>query len=70
MQTAKQNIEIFKQAASRAEREGRFDAVAELRYGKIKDAEQEIAQIQEELNRIDNQEAMIKEEVTTMISLR
>ena len=64
MQTAKQNIETFKQAASRAEREGRFDAVAELRYGKIKDAEQEIAQIQEELNRIDNQEAMIKEEVT------
>lgn len=64
MQTAKQNIETFKQDASRAEREGRFDEVAELRYGKIKDAKQVITQIQEELNHIDNQEAMIKEEVT------
>ncbi len=63
VQAIKAEIEEYKQAADRAEREGDFGRVAELRYGKIQQAEQTLAKLQEEL--AANQEtSLIKEEVT------
>jgi len=63
IQTAKKAIEDFKLEAERAEREGNYGKVAEIRYGKIKDEEEKLASLQTELQK--NQEnALIKEEVT------
>ena len=64
VQTAKDNIENYKLEAERAEREGNYGLVAEIRYGKIKKEEEKLAQLQIELE--NNQEnALIKEEVTS-----
>ena len=63
VQQIKANIEEYKQLADKAEREGDFGRVAELRYGKIQQEEQTLAELQKELEA--NQEtALIKEEVT------
>jgi len=63
VQTIKANIEEFKHQAQKAEREGDFGLVAELRYGKIQQEEQLLNKLQNELTA--NQEtALIKEEVT------
>ncbi|MEE3149307.1 MAG: ATP-dependent Clp protease ATP-binding subunit, partial [Bacteroidota bacterium] len=63
IQNAKQDIENFKLEAERAEREGNYGLVAELRYGKIKQAQEELEKLQEQLAaQADN--SLIKEEVT------
>ena len=64
IQNAKHEIEKLKFDAERAEREGDYGRVAEIRYGKIKALEDEIARVQEELRNTQGSEAMIKEEVT------
>jgi len=64
IQNAKQDIENFKLEAERAEREGNYGLVAELRYGKIKQAQEELEKLQEQLAaQADN--SLIKEEVTS-----
>ncbi|MEZ7495221.1 ATP-dependent chaperone ClpB [Leeuwenhoekiella aequorea] len=64
IQNAKQDIENFKLEAERAEREGNYGLVAELRYGKIKEAQEELEKLQIALaNQGEN--TLIKEEVTS-----
>ena len=63
IQTTKKSIEDFKLEAERAEREGDYGKVAEIRYGKIKAEEEKLIALQADLQK--NQEnALIKEEVT------
>ena len=64
IQNAKHEIEELKFDAEKAEREGDYGRVAEIRYGKIKSLEDEIAKVQEELRTAQGAVAMIKEEVT------
>ena len=64
IQQNKQQMEQLKFEAERAEREGDYGKVAEIRYGKLKALEDEIAHIQEQLKQTQGGEAMIKEEVT------
>ena len=64
LQQTKQNIEDLKLKADRAEREGNYAEVAEIRYGKLQEAEQKIAKLQDELNAQSTENALIKEEVT------
>ena len=64
IQNAKHSIEDLKLQAERAEREGDYGRVAEIRYGQIKAAEEEIAKVQSELHSTQGSSAMIKEEVT------
>ncbi|MBQ3244315.1 MAG: ATP-dependent chaperone ClpB [Bacteroidaceae bacterium] len=64
IQGAKQQIEELKFEAEKAEREGDYGRVAEIRYGKIKALEDEIQKVQEELRSAQGCVAMIKEEVT------
>ncbi len=49
IQTKKKEIEAFRTEADRAERAGDFGKVAEIRYGKIKDAEEELEKLKVEL---------------------
>ncbi len=64
IQEAKKNIEQYNLEAERAEREGNYGLVAELRYGKIKKEEEKLNALQKDFEK--NQEtAMIKEEVTS-----
>ncbi len=63
IQKSKSEIEDFKIEAEEAERQGQYERVAELRYGKIKDAEKEIEDLQQELERMKDGESLIKEEV-------
>ena len=64
IQEAKKNIEQYNLEAERAEREGNYGLVAELRYGKIKKEEEKLTALQQDFEK--NQEtAMIKEEVTS-----
>ena len=64
VQSAKENIENYKLEAERAERDGNYGLVAEIRYGKIKDEEEKLEDLQNELEK--NQEnSLIKEEVTS-----
>ena len=63
IQQNKIDIENMKFEADKAEREGDYGKVAELRYGKIQTKEQEINDIQEELHQMQGADAMIKEEV-------
>src|SRR3954453_12670889 len=62
IQTAKARIEELKQEAERAEREGDFGRVAEIRYGKIKEQEKIIADNSKELDSI-SERRLLKEEV-------
>ena len=64
IQQNKKEIEQLKFEADRAEREGDYGRVAEIRYGKRRSLENEIKSIQEELKRKQGDSAMIKEEVT------
>ena len=64
IQQNKQQIEQLKFEAERAEREGDYGKVAEIRYGKLKALEDEIARIQQQLRQTQGGNAMIKEEVT------
>ena len=63
IQTTKSEIENFKIEAERAERDGDYGKVAEIRYGKIKDAETALQTLQKKLDE-NQQNALIKEEVT------
>ena len=63
IQQNKIDIENLKFEADKAEREGDYGKVAEIRYGKIKQKEQEIASLQERLMTMQGAAAMIKEEV-------
>ncbi len=63
IQKNKQNIENFKFEADEAERRGDYGRVAELRYGKIKEAENDIEKLKKELTKIQSDFALIKEEV-------
>lgn len=64
IQQDKQQMEQLKFEAERAEREGNYGRVAEIRYGKLKELENDIAQQQDQLKNRQGAEAMVKEEVT------
>ena len=64
IQANKQQIEQLKFEADRAEREGNYGRVAEIRYGSLQALEAEIQKIQEQLRNAQGSEAMVKEEVT------
>lgn len=65
IQKAKEEIENLKYEAEQAERNGDFGKVAEIRYGKIKEAEEQLEQYKIDLAEIQANSKMIKEEVTT-----
>ena len=64
IQKTKQDIENYKLEAERAERNGDYGKVAELRYGKIKESQERLEKLQEELAEQQNAGTLIKEEVT------
>ena len=64
IQNLKKEIEDFKLEAEKAEREGDFGRVAELRYGKIKDAQEALSELEIQLAENDSGNSLIKEEVT------
>ena len=64
IQNTKLAIENFKLEAERAEREGDYGKVAELRYGKIKEAQEKLESYQKELQERQSTNSLIKEEVT------
>jgi ATP-dependent Clp protease ATP-binding subunit ClpB len=63
VQNEKLLIEDLKLQADQAERQGEYGRVAEIRYGKIKEAEAEIARLQDELIQLQAGKSLIKEEV-------
>lgn len=63
IQQYKSEIEDLKFEADRAEREGDYGKVAEIRYGKIKEIEGDIEKLQTNLDKMQGVSAMIKEEV-------
>ncbi len=65
IQKNKEQIESFKYEAEQAERKGDYGKVAEIRYGKIKEAESRIEKLKSELQSNQNELALIKEEVDT-----
>ncbi|MDA7824864.1 ATP-dependent chaperone ClpB [Flavobacteriaceae bacterium] len=65
IQNIKTEIEAFKQEADVAERDGDFGKVAELRYGKIKEANEKLVDLESNLAENENDTTLIKEEVTT-----
>ncbi len=64
IQQDKQQIEQLKFEAERAEREGNYERVAEIRYGKLKQLDDDIKNIQSQLKSTQDGNAMIREEVT------
>lgn len=64
IQQDKQEIENLKYEAERAEREGNYERVAEIRYSKLKMLEDNIKNIQQQLKNAQGAEAMVREEVT------
>ena len=62
LQKAKQTVEQLKQEAERAEREGDYGRVAEIRYGKIKEQENLIATLSDQLSQ-ESEKRLLKEEV-------
>lgn len=64
IQQDKQEMENLKYEAERAEREGNYERVAEIRYSKLKMLEDDIKNIQQQLKATQGGEAMVREEVT------
>jgi len=64
IQNAKAAIEDFKIEAEKAERDGDYGKVAEIRYGKIKEAQQDLERFQKVLHENQTEKSLIKEEVT------
>ena len=64
IQQDKQTMETLKFEAERAEREGNYERVAEIRYGKLKELQNDIDSIQQQLKSAQGAEAMVREEVT------
>lgn len=63
IQTEVKNIESFKFEAEQAERMGDYGKVAELRYGRIKEAENHVEELKKQLKEMQADNAMINEEV-------
>src|SRR5690606_3588012 len=63
IQEAKGNIEAIKLEAERAEREGDYGKVAEIRYGKLQEQEQALQQHTQQLSEMGNEKRLLKEEV-------
>lgn len=64
IQQDKLQIEQLKQEADNAERDGNYGRVAEIRYGKLKELESHIAEVQQKLHSEQGDNALVKEEVT------
>jgi len=64
IQSVKQEIEDFKYEAERAERDGDYGKVAEIRYGKIKEAQERLDILLKQLQEYQSGNSLIKEEVT------
>ncbi|MDN5330415.1 MAG: ATP-dependent Clp protease ATP-binding subunit ClpB [Bacteroidales bacterium] len=64
IQHHKKAIEQYRIEAEQAEREGNYGRVAELRYGKVREAENEIERLKRQLTEIQGDNPMINEEVT------
>lgn len=63
IQTEKENIEKFKTEAEKAEREGDFGKVAEIRYSKIQESEKKLEEFKAQLATMQGETTMLKEEV-------
>ena len=63
IQSEVKNIESYKFEAEQAERSGDYGKVAELRYGRIKEAEKHVADLKQQLKEMQADNAMINEEV-------
>jgi ATP-dependent Clp protease ATP-binding subunit ClpB len=63
LQQTKKDIEDLKFEAERAERDGDYGKVAEIRYGRIKEAEAKLESLKQKLNDVQSTHALIKEEV-------
>ncbi len=63
LQAIKEEIEQYKLEAERLERIGEYGRVAEIRYGKIKEAEDKLAELHKQLEALDAGKRMVKEEV-------
>lgn len=64
IQTVKTEIEDLKYEAEKAERDGDYGKVAEIRYGKMKETQERLDVLQKELAQNQNETSLIKEEVT------
>ncbi|WP_405198165.1 ATP-dependent chaperone ClpB [Christiangramia sp. LLG6405-1] len=64
IQTLKSDIENFKLEAEKAEREGDYGKVAEIRYGKIKEAQEKLEKLQQNFAENQSEKSLIQEEVT------
>lgn len=65
IQREKENIDRYKVEAERAEREGNYGKVAEIRYGKIKESEEKLREMQVRMKEEMGDNPMLKEEVTS-----
>lgn len=63
IQSVKQEVEEYKLEAEQAERNGDYGRVAEIRYGKIKEAEDELKLLEQELKEMDSTKRLMKEDV-------
>ena len=64
IQNTKLSIENYKSEAEKAERDGDYGKVAEIRYGKIKVAQETLEKLQQSLKENQSENSLIKEEVT------
>ncbi len=64
IQQDKQQMETLKYEAERAEREGNYGRVAEIRYGKLQELERDIEQVTEQLKAAQGGDSLVREEVT------
>ena len=64
IQQDKQEMERLRYEAERAEREGNYQRVAEIRYGKLKELEEDIRAVQDRLNSEADSQRLVREEVT------
>ncbi|MEL6809866.1 MAG: ATP-dependent chaperone ClpB [Bacteroidota bacterium] len=64
IQNTKKDIEEYKLEAERAERDGDFGKVAEIRYGKIKESQEQLSSLEAQLAENQSDSSLIKEEVT------
>jgi len=63
IQQQKKNIETYRYEAEQAEREGNYGRVAELRYGKTQEATAKLEQFKKELDKLQVNSALVKEEI-------
>ena len=63
LRETKENIEEYKREAEQAERAGEYDKVAEIRYGKIVEAEERLKTYQQQLTEMQGETSLLKEEV-------